>query len=208
MDTNKLLEVLLPSGVENLQLPDPALVVYYQNLENRIIWLDNEVDESCLDIIRNILRWNQEDKDIPVEERKPIRLFFFSPGGDLEVNNALIDTITLSKTPVWGINIGRCYSSAAYIFLSCHKRYCLEKAQLLFHQGSGAFSGTYQEIVPQIMAYQEQIEKLAVFVAERSTYSPEEVAENITSDWYVTVEEGLEHKIYDKKIDDINDLLY
>lgn len=144
----KLLDILLPDGIENLQLPDPSLTLYYQNLDKRIIWLDAEVDETCLDIIRNILRWNQEDKGKPTAERTPIRLFFFSPGGDLEVNNALIDTITLSETPIWGINVGRCYSSAAYIFLACHKRLCLANAQLLLHQGSGAFSGTYQEILP------------------------------------------------------------
>ena len=102
----KLLDILLPNGIENLQLPDPSLALYYQNLENRIIWLDNEVDETCLDMIRNILRWNQEDKGKSVEDRIPIRIFFFSPGGDLEVNNALIDTIALSETPVWGINVG------------------------------------------------------------------------------------------------------
>ena len=207
MDT-KLMEFLLPTGLENLQLADPTLCLFYKNLEQRIIWLDQEVDEQCLDIIRHILRWNQEDKDIDPADRKPIRFFFFSPGGDLEVNNALIDTIKLSKTPVWGINVGRCYSAAAYIFLACHKRYCLASSQLLLHQGSGAFSGTYQEILPQVMAYQEQIEKLAEFVAERSTYTIEEIAENITSDWYITADEGLEHNIYTKKVDRIEDLLY
>ena len=207
MDT-KLMEFLLPTGLENLQLADPTLCLFYKNLEQRIIWLDQEVDEQCLDIIRHILRWKQEDKDIDPANRKPIRFFFFSPGGDLEVNNALIDTIKLSKTPVWGINVGRCYSAAAYIFLACHKRYCLASSQLLLHQGSGAFSGTYQEILPQVMAYQEQIEKLAEFVAERSTYTIEEIAENITSDWYITADEGLEHNIYTKKVECIEDLLY
>lgn len=207
MDT-KLMEFLLPAGLENLQLADPTLALFYHNLEKRVIWLDQEVDESCLDIIRNILRWNQEDKDLMPKDRQPIRLFFFSPGGDLEVNNALIDTIKLSKTPIWGINVGRCYSAAAFIFLACHERYCLASSQFLLHQGSGAFSGTYQEILPQVMAYQEQIEKLAYFVAERSTYDMEEIAANITSDWYITADEGLEHGIYTKKVECIEDLLY
>jgi len=58
------------------------------------------------------------------------------------------------------------------------------------------------------MAYQEQIEKLALFVAEISTYEPEEIAANITSDWYITAEEGLEHNIYTKRVESIEDLLY
>ena len=32
---------------------------------------------------------------VPVEDRKPIRIFFFSPGGDLDINYALIDTIKM-----------------------------------------------------------------------------------------------------------------
>lgn len=205
MEGNYYVEI--PKAVENLQLPDPGLLQYYQDLENRIIWLDTEVCEDCLYLIRYILKWNQEDKDLPVESRKPIRLLFFSPGGDLEVNNALIDTITLSKTPVWGINIGRSYSAAAYILLSCHKRYCLPRAQLLLHQGSGAFSGTYAEILPQVMAYQEQVEKLAGFVEEKTSYTKEEIEENIVSDWYITAEEGLEKGVYQGIISDISELL-
>lgn len=199
------MELYLPKSVENLQLPDPELLSYYQDLEHRVIWLDTEVDDTTLDIVKKIIQWNKEDNNKD-GDREPIRIFFFSPGGDLEVNNALIDAITLSKTPVYGYNIGRCYSAAAYIFLACHKRYCLPRAQLLLHQGSGTFQGTYQEILPQVMAYQEQIEKLAEFVAERSQYTIDEVADNITSDWYIPVNEGLEKGIYNGIISDINAL--
>lgn len=205
MDTTEML-ISIPKSVENLQLPDPELLSYYQDLEHRIIWLNTEVDETCLEIIKLILKWNQEDVD--VENPQPIKLFFFSPGGDLDVNNALIDTIQLSKTPIWGINIGRCYSAAAYIFLACHKRFCLPSAQLLLHQGSSNFSGTYQEVLPQVMAYQESIERLAQFVAARTNYTEDEIAENITSDWYITVEEGLEKGVYAEVIKDIKMLLH
>lgn len=199
--------VSLPKSVENLQLPDPALVQYYSDLENRIIWLDDEVGEDTLYITKYILQWNQEDKHLSPEERKPIKLFIFSPGGDLSVNNSLIDVITLSKTPVYGYNMGNAYSSAAYILLSCHKRFTLPRSKLLFHQGSGAFSGTYAEILPSVLAYQAEIEKLTHFVCERTSYTEEEVAENIVSDWYITAQEGLEHGVYDAIVDSIADLL-
>lgn len=196
-------EINIPKLAENIQLPDPELLSFYKNLEKRIFWLDEEVNEYSLELIKYIIKWNEEDKDIEPEARKPIKIFFFSPGGDLEVNNALIDTIQLSLTPVWGINIGRSYSAAAYIFLACHRRYVLPRAQLLLHQGSGTFSGTYQEILPQVMAYQAQIEALAHFVASRTIYTEEEIEENITSDWYITVQEGLEKGVYDEKVNDM-----
>lgn len=194
----------MPKNLENMQLPDPELLTYYRNLEKRIMWLEDEVDGQTLDFVKKIIEWNQEDKDIPVDQRKPIKLFFFSPGGELDVNNALIDTITMSKTPIIGINVGQCYSAAAYIFLSCHVRYALPRAQLMLHQGSGGFQGSYQEVVPQVMAYQEQIEKLASFVAERTDYTQDEVMENITSDWYINPTEGLEKKVYTEIISDMS----
>lgn len=197
-------EINIPKDIENLQLPDPTLLFFYNNLKKRIFWLDEEINEYSLDLIKYIIRWNEEDNGIDPKDRKPIKIFFFSPGGDLEVNNALIDTIQLSKTPIWGFNIGKSYSAAAYIFLSCHKRFTMPRAQLLLHQGSGAFSGTYQEILPQVMAYQVQITGLAEFVASKTSYTQEEIEENITSDWYITVPEGLEKGVYHECIEDMS----
>ncbi len=202
--TDNLLNITIPKMVENLQLPDPTLLFYYQNLEKRIFWLDEEVSDYTLDLIKYIIKWNEEDDKLIPEERQPIKIFFFSPGGDLEVNNSLIDTIQLSLTPIWGINMGKSYSAAAYIFLACHKRFTLPRAQLLLHQGSGTFSGTYQELLPQVMAYQQQIEDLATFVASRTKYSEDEIAENITSDWYISVDEGLEKGVYHEVIEDMS----
>ena len=112
----------IPQPLENMNLPNPELLTYYSDLEKRIIWLEEEVNECTLEFVRKIIEWNREDEmnGLEPKDRKPIKIFFFSPGGDLDVNYALIDTIRLSKTPVYGINIGRCCSAAAYIYLSCH----------------------------------------------------------------------------------------
>ena len=127
------MNIIIPKAIENCQLPDPELRNYYVDLENRTFWLDEEVTPYLLELVKYIVRWNAEDGAKPVEKRKPIRIFFFSPGGDLDINYALIDTIKMSKTPVIGINIGQCASAAAYIFLSCHKRYMLPHAYFILH---------------------------------------------------------------------------
>ena len=54
------------------------------------------------------------------------------------------------------------------------------------------------------MAYQQQIEDLATFVASRTKYSEDEIAENITSDWYISVDEGLEKGVYHEVIEDMS----
>ena len=197
----------IPQPLENLALPSPELLTYYSDLDKRIFWLEDEVNEQTLEIIRKIIDWNREDAGLEPHDRKPIKIFFFSPGGDLDVNYALIDTIRMSKTPVYGINVGRCCSAAAYIYLSCHHRYMMPHSHFVFHQGSGRFQGSYAEIVSQMQDYQGQVDELAKFMKERTLYTEEEITENIVTEWFVRKEEALEKGIAHELITDISVLL-
>ena len=200
------MNIIIPKAIENVQLPDPELRNYYVDLEHRTFWLDEEVTPYLLELIKYIVRWNAEDSATPVDKRQPIRIYFFSPGGDLDVNYALIDTIKMSKTPIIGINIGQCASAAAYIFLSCHKRYMLPHAYFILHQGSGTLSGTFEQICAQMEDYQQQVEELATFVLEHTTYSEEAVAEKIVGEWYIRKDEALENGVVHGVITDVSQL--
>ena len=191
----------------NANIPDPSLLWYYEDLEDRVYQLVGEVDEGLLDFSRHVIRWNREDKDKPVEERKSIKLFFFSPGGSLDINYSVIDIIRLSKTPIIGINMGVCCSAAAYIYLACHKRYMLPHSYFVFHQGSSQMSGTYGEVVAIMTDYQNQVAELSSFMEERTTYSIEEITDNIVTEWYVREEEALEKGVCHEVIEDIEVLL-
>lgn len=206
MDVTNL-GIIIPRGVENLQLPDDSLLNFYEGLEHRVFWVSDEINVYSLNLIHYIMKWNQEDLGIPVEKRKPIKLLFFSPGGDIDANYAIIDTIKLSKTPIVGINIGQCASAAAFIFLSCHQRYMLSHSYFLFHQGSGQLSGTFAEIYAQMEDYQAQVEELASFMAKHTLYTEEEIAEKIVNEWYIRKDEAIEKGVCQKVIDNIDELV-
>ena len=191
----------------NTTIPDPSLLWYYEDLEDRVYQLVGEVDEGLLDFSRHVIRWNREDKGKPVEERKPIKLFFFSPGGSLDINYSVIDIIRLSKSPIIGVNMGVCCSAAAYIYLACHKRYMLPHSYFVFHQGSSQMSGTYGEVVAIMADYQNQVAELSSFMEERTTYTSEEITNNIVTEWYVREEEALEKGVCHEVIEDIEVLL-
>ena len=199
----------IPQPLENMNLPNPELLSYYSDLEKRIIWLEEEVTECTLEFVRKIIEWNREDEmnGLEPKDRKPIKIFFFSPGGDLDVNYALIDTIRLSKTPVYGINIGRCCSAAAYIYLSCHHRYMMNHSYFVFHQGSSQLSGSYNEVVAIMNDYQGQVAELSNLMKERTLYTEEEIMDNIVTEWYVRKEEALEKGVCHEIINDISVLL-
>lgn len=201
-----MLDIAIPKSVENLQLPDAALITYYKNLENRILWLDSEVDDYFLEYGKYILQWNQEDVGKPVSERKPIRLLFFSPGGSLDINNAMIDIIKQSKTKVIGINMGIAQSAGAFIYLACHERLSMPKAGFLLHRGQGGFQGSYDEIICQVMEYQRQMEELEAYVLDNTNIDEETFAENFGTEWFIPAKEAVEYGIAHRVIKDIDEI--
>lgn len=203
------LDIAIPRDVENLQLPDPSLLQFYRNYENRIIWIDDEISTMTLEYAKMIMQWNFDDKKngVPIEKRIPIKVIFFSPGGDLEVNNCLVDTISLSKTPVIGVNVGMAASSGCFIYLSCHKRYTFPTAEFLLHKGAGQFSGGYNEVVAAIMNYQRQIEELGEFVLSRTNIPQDVFDENFATDWYLSAKEAIEFGVAEKIITSLDEII-
>ena len=203
------LDIAIPQNAENLQLPDPSLLQFYKNYENRILWIDDEISTLTLEYAKMIMQWNFEDKknNIQIEERIPIKVIFFSPGGDLEVNNCLVDTIQLSKTPVIGVNVGMAASSGCFIYLACHKRYTFPTAEFLLHKGQGTFSGSYDEVVAALLNYQRQIEELGNFVLARTNIPKEEFESHFSSDWYLDVNEAIKYGVAEKIITSLDEVI-
>lgn len=194
----------IPNGA-NLQLADPSLVNYYRDLENRIYWLNDEISNYTFDLIQYITRWNREDKGIPTEDRKPIRIIIDCAGGALSVSETLSNIIKMSKTPVIGIALGFVASGASVIYLSCHKKFALPNSVFVLHKGScSGVSGTYDEIVSFARDYEKQIEMLIDFYIENTKYTEAEIVENIQTDWYIRIDEATEKGIVDELITDID----
>lgn len=200
-------EIDVPNvGFDSAALPDPYVLTYYKNLEDRILWLDTDVDESWLEYCRNIIRWNMDDKGIPVEDRKPIKLFFYSYGGDANINDAFIDVIRLSKTPVWGINIGQACSAGCFIYLACHKRLSFPSASFLIHYGSCGFEGTYEQVMSQAAEYQRTVERRIDYLRQMANFPEEDLEENIDGEWFISAQDALKYGICDAVISSIEEV--
>ncbi len=198
----------LPEELFDTKLPNSYSLKYYQDLNERTIWINDEITGDLThELVHYIMRWNKEDKDIPEMDRQPIKLLFDSPGGDLDAQAAICSIIELSKTPVIGIAIGMVASAASYIYLSCHARLALKSSYFILHKGSAALSGDFDNIMSSIDDYKKEIDKLINFIIERSKYTRTEVEEQIKKDWYVRAPEALQKGLVDEIITDINALL-
>lgn len=202
----QLVSVQVPKEIENLLLPDPSLLMFYENYENRIIWLDTEVDENWLEFAKKIIAWNAEDKGKPIEERKPIKLFFYSPGGDLDVNNMFIDIIKLSKTKIIGIAVGIACSAACFIYMACHERLTLPRAKFLLHSGSAeGISGTAAQIEAYNAQYKKEIKQLKEYLYD---YIPKKTVDSkMRGEWFFDANEAVKLGVAHKIIDSLDEVI-
>lgn len=203
------LGILFDLGPEpNLQLASPEMVTFYEGLKNRTFWLQGEISENNLELVNYLIRWNREDKGIPIENRKPIRLIIDSPGGALSVSETLSNLISSSYTPVYGIALGNVASGASMIYLSCHKRYALPNTVFVLHKGScSGLSGNFNELQAFMNDYEKQISDLSNFYIEHTSYTEEEVKQNIQTDWYIRIDEALEKGLVNEKITNFDILI-
>lgn len=110
--------------------------LYREYLDSRILVLNDEIDENIIDdFVLYILKWNKEDLNLPIENRRPIKIYMSSPGGNVFDANILVDVITESKTPVYGIGLDLVASAAYLCYLACHVRYAFKNTVFLQHEG-------------------------------------------------------------------------
>ena len=197
----------VPESVANLQLPDPTLRDFYKDEAERIYWMDSGICDCSLDLVKMIIACNKEDKGIPAEERKPIRVMINSPGGDVQVMLTIINAIKLSKTPVYTINFCNAMSAAAEILAAGHKRYALPGTCVMVHSGSRFYGGT-EEQAESAKKYADALTKRTREIFLESTkVNPKKLKQKGAFDWYMLEDEALEQGIIDEVISDL-DILF
>ena len=196
----------VPEATANLQLPDPNLRNFYRDETDRIFWVDEQIDASLLDLVKMIIKCNKEDKDVPVEDRKPIKGFIDSPGGDVCALWTTIQTIKISKTPVYTINYCTAYSAAADLLASGHKRYALPGTSVMVHSGSCMYGGTVEQAESMKNHFDKLGKKITDYFLEHTKVSPKTFKKKAPNDWYFDEDEALENGIIDEIVTDLNTL--
>lgn len=206
------MDILLPSILEdakNENYISPEEYTYWKARENRIFYIDYEVDEcySLIELSKIIIQMNIDEKDIPKENLKPIYLFVHSYGGDLDQSQAFCDLCISSRIPIVTIAMGVAMSAGFLIMLAGHKRYAFKHSQLLVHTGSGTLSGTAEQIEEAQKNYKKQIEGMKEYILSRTEVPEKVFNKNRNKDWYLTSSELVEYKVVDKLIENFEDIL-
>ena len=190
-------DYLVPTVVEETNKGERAFDIYSRLLNDRIIFLGEEVDAHTANlVIAQLLYLAHEDN------KKPIKLYINSPGGSVYDGLAIIDTINYIGPDVETIGIGLQASMGAMLLSSGTKgkRYCLPNARIMIHQPS---SGTQGKITDQEIMLREGVflkKRLAEIFAKNTGKDLKQVTNDMERDHWMSAEEALEYGIIDKII--------
>ena len=190
----------IPDSTANLMLPDPKLRDYYLDLQERIYYVDAQITDATLDLVKFISRCNQEDKGKPVDERKRILIMIDSPGGSVEVLASIIGAIKTSQTPIWTCCYCTAYSAAADLLACGHKRFALPMTSMMFHTGSACYQGSQNEINSAKKFFDNMGKRVTEEVNSRTNFDNKFLRKLKTDDMYMNEEEALGYGVIDEII--------
>lgn len=166
---------------------------YLRDLKQRKLFINTAIDQSSIiAVIRHIMQYNADDRDIPVEKRKPILLYLTSEGGQVDAGFELIDVIQNSKTPVYTINLGYWYSMGFLIGIAGHKRFASSNSKMLMHDGSTFVYNSGAKAQDQMRFQAKTDERIKQYVMSRSKITSDDYDKQFRSEWYLFADEAKE----------------
>lgn len=168
---------------------------------NRSLYLCTEIThEHAIAFSDAIKFWNEMDNldNISIEERDPIKIYIDSPGGDLDATFSIIDSITLSKTPITTITIGSGDSGGFFIGIVGHKRIGYPHSSYLFHEGCCANEGDAHKYIQFTEFYKKKLSMLKKLVLNNTKLSENDYEESRKDDLWLTADEALKYGIIDE----------
>lgn len=180
-----------------------------KNNAERVLVLNDEINNCVLDYYSLfILNWNREDKDLPPEKRKPIKLYINSVGGEIFNAMNLVDVIEHSITPVIGVGFGIIASAAFHIYIACHERIAFPNSVFLMHDGELSISNSTSK-AKDIMKFFERMEdRIKHFVLRRTLIDEDYYDSHFNQEVYMYADEAKEKDIVFKIIGNDVDLNY
>lgn len=179
--------------------------IYTQILKNhyndRRIIINQAIAEDLLEnVCLMILKWNTEDKLIPVKNRKKIYIYLNTPGGDAVMGSTILAVIKNSKTPVVTVGFATCESMGSYILAAGHTRYCFPSTVVLYHDGQTGYvsSGNKGRDIQKF--YDELDRRLTAFMIENTKMTAEFLEKIKDREYYMFPEQLKELAIVDKII--------
>lgn len=189
--------MLVPTVIEPSGQGERAFDIYSRLLRERIIFMNDEVNEHTAGLIVAQLLFLQSE-----DPKKDIYMYINSPGGIIYDALAIYDTMQYISNDIQTIGIGVQASAAAFILSSGTKgkRFLLPHSSVMIHQPSGGTRGmvTDQEITLKEALRLKQL--LRDIMAKNTGQKLEKIHEDMERDFWMNSKESIKYGIADKII--------
>ena len=187
----------IPYVIEKTSSGERSYDIYSRLLQDRIIFLSNEVNDDIASLIVSQLLFLESQ-----DPGKDISLYINSPGGSVSAGFAIYDTMNYIKCDVATYCMGLAASMGAFLLAggAKGKRYAMPNAEIMIHQPSGGAKGQETEIrivAEQILKTRERLNQI---LAENTGKPLGIIAADTERDNYMTAEEAKAYGLVDHVI--------
>ena len=191
---DRLLQVLVPTGIEEGSRGDRAFDIYSQLLRERIVFLGQEVDDQVANLIISQMLFLEAQNS-----ERDIFLYINSPCGAAYAGMAIYDVMQHVEPDVSTICVGMGMSAAAMILSggAAGKRFALPTARNMIHPGSAGTRGAPSDMEIQLREVLSLTRRMSEIIAHHSGRPLEQVARDIDRDRYMTSAEARDYGIID-----------
>ena len=186
---------LVPTVVEQTGRGERAYDIYSRLLNDRIIFLSDEVNDATASlVVAQLLFLEAQDPD------KDISFYINSPGGSVTAGMAIYDTMNFIKCDVSTICIGMAASMGAFLLSAGAKgkRIALPHSEIMIHQPLGGAQGQASDIKIRADLILRTRDMLNKILAENTGKSIEQIERDTDRDYFMTAEQALEYGLIDK----------
>ena len=188
---------LVPYVIEQTNRGERSYDIFSRLLEDRIIFLGEEVNDATASlIVSQLLFFEAKDPD------KDIQLYINSPGGSVTAGMAIYDTMQYIKCDVSTICVGLAASMGAFLLSSGAKgkRIALPNAEIMIHQPSAGTQGKVTDMEIDVEHFLKIKQRINKILAENTGKTPEQVKADSERDNWMIAEEAREYGLVDKVI--------
>ncbi len=187
----------IPYVIEKTSSGERSYDIYSRLLQDRIIFLSNEVNDDIASLIVSQLLFLESQ-----DPGKDISLYINSQGGSVSAGFAIYDTMNYIKCDVATYCMGLAASMGAFLLAggAKGKRYAMPNAEIMIHQPSGGAKGQETEIrivAEQILKTRERLNQI---LAENTGKPLDIIAADTERDNYMTAEEAKAYGLVDHVI--------
>ena len=188
---------LIPYVIEQTSRGERSYDIFSRLLEDRIIFLGEEVTDSIADVIvAELLFLESEDPN------KDIHLYINSPGGSVTAGMAIYDTMQYVKCDVSTICVGLAASMGSFLLAggAKGKRYALPNSEILIHQPSGGTQGQASDMKIAADEIIKTRERLNWLLSQNSGQPLEVIERDTERDHWMTAEEAKTYGLIDEVV--------